>query len=167
MKWLQYRWAYTKWARSEAVTMKKMIYAVVLGACFAVAQGTDYQEATLVNFKTIQTGSNCSSYGNVNGQVENNGQVTGHTTGTSSCNARMTTYYTLSFGDHTYTLRPEMTTKERTAAVASLGYAVFFMKNSVLDKRLPGTKVLLRTDAKGAWVKLGRRESRYEIVEAR
>jgi len=79
----------------------------------------------------------------------------------------MTRYYTLTCGEHTYTLRPEMTTNEKRVALASLGYAAFFMKNSVLEKRLPGTRVLLRTDAKGAWVKLDKRESRFEIVEAR
>ena len=152
----------------EMKLLMKMLICISLSAhAVAAPQPTDYQEATLVNFRTVQTGSNCSSQGTVNGQTDSSGNVTGHTNGTSNCSARMTRYYTLTCGEHTYTLRPEMTTNEKRVALASLGYAAFFMKNSVLEKRLPGTRVLLRTDAKGAWVKLDKRESRFEIVEAR
>jgi len=148
--------------------MKRLISVFTLCAASAFAQGTDYREATLVNFKTVETGSTCSSSGSVSGQVDDSGDVTGRTSGNSSCSANMTRYYTLRSGEHTYTLRYDMTAKKKAAVVASLGYARFFMKSSVLNKRLPGTKVLLRSDEKGAaWVKIGNRESRYEIVEAR
>lgn len=145
----------------------RLISVLFICAGWFSIQATDYQEATLVNFRTVQSGSTCSSNGNINGQTDSSGNVTGSTNGTTNCRARMVRYYTIVCGEHTYTLRPEMTTGNKAAAAASLGYAVFFMKNSVLDKQLPGTQVLMRTDTKGAWVKLGKRESRFEIVEAR
>ena len=132
----------------------------------ALSKLAKWQDAVLVNFRTVQSGSACSSSGTVNGTVDESGNVTGRTHGNSSCVTITTRFYTLSAGEHTYVLRHELTAGKKATVIATLGYGALFMKNSVLANQLPGVHVLARTDPKGFWVKIGSRESKYQVVEA-
>ena len=101
------------------------------------------------------------------GHASDSGEVTGQTTSTSNCIPRETAYYTIAAGDHIFVLRPEFNGKQIRLNAVTLGYANFFRKNSVLYHQLPGTSIWVRTEGNAMFVKVGKRESRYEVVEAR
>ena len=60
-------------------------------------------------------------------------------------------------------IEPELTKGQKGAALATLGWSARFAKEGVLADQLPGTHVLVRSDANGFWVKVGKRESRYRV----
>jgi hypothetical protein len=126
----------------------------------------DYQDAILVSFQTVHSGSSCSASGTVKGEEDSSGNVTGTTNSNSSCVDDTVRHYTLKVGDHTYALRPALTKGKAALGMATLGWSAVFAKNSVLSNLLPGTHVLVRTDESGFYVKVGKRESRYAIVGA-
>ncbi len=141
----------------------------------ALSKLANWQDAVLVDLRTNQSGSACSSSETVNGVVDDSGDVRGRPQGSSNCVVAATLHYTLSVGAHTYIIQPDHTAGKKATvaatlgygAVATLGYGAFFLKNSVLDNQLPGVHVLVRADPKGFWVKVGNRESKYRVVEAR
>ena len=126
-----------------------------------------YQSAVLVNFRAQESGMYCSGSGTVRGEENESGEITGSTSGSSRCDPRATWYYTVTTGEHVYVIRPAVTGKQVGLAAATLGYPNFFRKGSVLQNQMPGSKVLLRSNEHALWVKVGKRESRFEIVEAR
>lgn len=127
---------------------------------------SDYQDAVLVKFVTVTTGSSCSSSGDTNGKVDDNGNVSATSSGTTNCANRTKRHYTLSVGQQTFVIEPEPTRGQKGTALATLGWSAAFAKQSVLADQLPGTHVMVRTDADGFWVKIGKRESLYRVVAA-
>ena len=127
---------------------------------------SDYQDAVLVKFVTVTTGSSCSHRSNTSGEVDDNGNVSARTTGHSDCADVTSRHYTLSVGQQAYVIEPELTKGQKGAALATLGWSAAFAKQSVLADLLPGTHVLVRSDADGLWVKVGKRESRYRVMTA-
>jgi hypothetical protein len=76
------------------------------------------------------------------------------------------TKYTLQVGDLTYVLIPKGTKKQAATAYGTMGWSAVFAKKSVLYRQLPGTHVQLRSDGDGIHVKLGSRESLFEMIAA-
>ena len=61
-------------------------------------------------------------------------------------------------GDHTFVLSPTM-------SGSIFAYAIFFRKkNSVLYGVLPGTPIKMRSEGGTVYIKVGKRESEYEIA---
>jgi hypothetical protein len=126
-----------------------------------------YQDAVLVSFKDITTGSNCSSNGTVKGKVDDDGNVSGDSNSTTSCSDKTMRHYTIKVGDSVFVLEPSMSGGQKAGAVASLGWSAVFAKKSVLWNQLPGTHMQVRSDPHGFYVKVGNRESLYDIVGAK
>jgi len=151
----------------------KRSFAVVIFLLAAIANAKDkpqvdydYQDAVLVSFQTIHSGSICSTSGTIKGEADSSGNVTGSTAATSGCADTTDRHYTIKFGDHTYVLKPASTKK----SFATLGLSDVFGKGGVLSTLLPGTHIQIRTDvkgfAKGFYVKVDKRESKYVVVGA-
>ena len=119
-----------------------------------------YEDATLVSFRAVTTGTSCSHQADTTGDVDATTDDDGHTTGTvksttngnTSCSDTGWIYYTLQVGEHVYVVHHAIT----------FGY-----RASDLKGQLPGTHILVRTDAKGFYVKVGNKESKFVIVEAK
>jgi hypothetical protein len=111
-----------------------------------------YQDAVLLSFRNVATGSSCTSTGSGKAKTDDNGDTEGNTSGQTDCSNNIVRRYTVQLGNITYVL------------VRAYGFS---FKSSVLANQLPGTHVLVRTDEHGFYVKIGDRESRYDIVEAK
>ena len=133
---------------------------VLLFLCVSAFAATknDYQDAVLVSSRMVSVGSSCS--GSTDGKVDDDGRINADTT--SNCSNRFGALYTISLHDQTFTLRPAATKKE----LLTLGWSNFF-KASVLHNQLPGSHILVRSASDGVHVKVGKRESKYEVVEAK
>jgi len=127
----------------------------------------DYQDGVLVSFREESTGSHCSTTGNVDGKVDNDGTVSGRTTGSSNCSDTHRRLYTVRVGENTYVLHPYVSGGVMAGAMATGGISLLFVKDSVLANLLPGTPIKVRTDEHGFFVKVGKRESRYTVVSAK
>lgn len=158
--------------------MKYLILLLCLVPSFAFAKDKvayDYQEGTLVSFHTETTGRNCSHSANTNGSVQatsdnygnTNGTIDATTYGSTSCSDRRTAFYTIKSGDNEFVLTPALSGKQTAGAMATMGMSALFKKNSVLAYQLPGTHILLRGDGKHYYVKIGNRESIYNVAEAK
>lgn len=119
----------------------------------------DFQDATLVSFREVATGSSCSHYGSTTGNVqastddngETSGSINSTTNGSTSCSDTGWIYYTLQVGEHNFVVHR----------------APPFFKSSDLKGLLPGTHVLVRTDSKGLYIRVGDKESKFVVVEAK
>jgi hypothetical protein len=119
----------------------------------------DYQDAVLVSFRTVATGSSCShsstTSGNVDATTDDDGNTTGTvkatTEGSTNCSDTGWVYYTIAVGSHTYVVHHAVT---------------FGFRNSNLYRQLPGTHLQVRTDAKGFYVLVNNKESKFVVVEA-
>lgn len=158
------------------VLLSLLLSALVLPAWAAKHTPTyDYQNATLVALHEQAVGSSCSHSSTTNGTVDattnddgyTNGTVNSTSYGSSNCSDDMRWLYTVKTDENTFVLTPDHSGKVKTGAVLSMGWSAMFVKASVLANRLPGTKVLIRSDGKHIYVKLDKRESMYSIVEAR
>ena len=146
--------------------MKFIPIALTLALLSPVAFAKDkqpdsaFQDATLVSFRAVATGSSCShaasTTGNVVASTDEGGNTTGTvkstTDGNTNCRDTGWMYYTLQVGDHTYVVHNAIT----------FGY-----RDSDLKGQLPGAHVLVRTDAKGFYVRVGNKESKFVVVEAK
>ena len=150
--------------RLSGVTVKNLVLIILLLSPAAWAKEkpspADYQDAVLVSFRSVATGSNCShsstTSGNVDATTDDEGNTTGTvratTNGSTSCNDTGWVYYTITVGEHAYVVHH---------AVA------FLYKSSDLKNQLPGAHVLVRTDSKGFYVRVNDKESKFVVVEAR
>jgi len=134
-----------------------------------------YQPGTLIAVRTVVAGSSCSNRaqtdGNVNARTDDSGNTSGTvqatTYGSSSCADNSRALYTVQVAGQRYVIARAITGKETSAMLLTLGWGAMAMKASVLANQLPGTRILVRSDPSGLYVKLGKRESKYNIVEAR
>ena len=157
--------------------MRTLVFFVLFGSTLALAKDKpqySYQDGVLLSFRMQPTGSECTNNdetsGTVNANTDSNGDTSGrvstNTTGTASCRDTERALYTIKSGGSTYLLTPDHSTG------ANLGMALFplagvFTRNSSLAYQLPGTQIKLRSDGKHFFVKVGKRESMYSIVEFR
>lgn len=111
-----------------------------------------YQDATLVGFKDVSAGSSCTSSGNVKATTNENGDTTGSTSGQADCSNKVVRQYTIQLGSHTFVL--------------VYGYNFLNLHND-LAKQLPGAHLQVRSDKSGFYVLIGKKEARYNIVEAK
>ena len=138
------------------------------------APDSAYQEAVLVKFTTVTTGTSCSHSASTTGDVDATTSDDGNTTGTvkattsgsTDCSDVTRRHYTLAVGQQTFVIEPEPTKGQKGVAMATLGWSAAFAKQSVLADQLPGTHVRVRSDGSGFCVKLGKRESRYSAISA-
>lgn len=128
--------------------------------CAAQKADIDYQDGVLVGSITENAGTSCSSYRTVNGQVDDNGKITGRSDSSGGCVNTVTFFYTVRVGETIFTLRQTFTTSEKTMASSS----ALFMKQSVLADEHPGAQFKIRIEDGTAHVKIGGRESVYRIV---
>lgn len=126
----------------------------------------EYQDGVLVSFYNVTTGSSCSSSGTVNGKVDDDGKISGSTDGNTNCSNNESRRYKIKVGDNTFVLRRTFTKGQKAGAIASMGWSALFVKNSILADLLPGTAIKVRSDGTGFFVKVGNKESRYDVVAA-
>jgi hypothetical protein len=110
---------------------------------------SDYQDGTLVSFRTASTGSSCSNQGQATGSVDDSGNVNASSRGSSNCSDDLVRYYTIRSGDSTLVIAP----------------VVVF--RSVLSNQMPGATFRMRFDGKHVFVKIGDKESKFSVVEAK
>lgn len=142
-----------------------MVAFALLVFCSTVAAAKDkpphvYEDGVLVSFRSVATGTSCSQVGNTSGNVDattdDNGNTSGTvkstSTGSMDCAPTGWVYYTLAVGDHTYVVHHAPQAWNRS---------------SDLRGELPGTHVQVRFDKKGLYVRVGSKESKFVIVEAK
>lgn len=112
---------------------------------------SDYQDGVLVSFRTVASGSNCSSSGTVKGSVDDNGKVSGDVDGEGSCSDRTVRLYTVKIGNTTYVLKP---------------LPMAWNRPSVLASELPGARIKARTEKGKMYIKIGTRETPFAVQEA-
>jgi hypothetical protein len=132
-----------------------------VSTCAAQKADFDYQDGVLVGSITENTGTHCS--GTVNGQVDDNGNITGRSESSGNCINTVTHFYTVRVGETIITLRRTVTTSGKTMALATMGNALF-INQSVLADEHPGAQFKIRIEDGSAHVKIGGRESIYRIV---
>lgn len=130
-------------------------------------QDRDYHDALLVSFRTVTTGSVCSSSGHTNGTVDDEGNVSATTNSSGDCSNTQLRYYTVELGSNTYVLAPTHSGKSKAGAALTFGWGALAWKSSVLANEMPGSHVLLASDPSGFYVKVGNRESKFTLVEAK
>lgn len=145
----------------------KRLTILLLIACVPVFakdkfKESSYKPATLVSFHTEHNGTSCS--GNVEATTSDSGQISGTTS--SDCSARRIRIYTIQLDGQTIVVMPTHTGKQKAAGMASLGWAGAFEKGSVLRNQLPGAHIEVRSDASGLFIRVGKKESKFLIVEA-
>ena len=132
--------------------------------CASAAEKPDvaYQPATLMSFHDRATGTSCRG----SGTDENTGIGSTTTVETTShCSEHTERLYVVKVGPNAYTLRLKFG-KGKTALHAFLPITGLADKQSVLAGLLPGTVLLVRADESAFHVKIGKRESDYEVVAA-
>jgi hypothetical protein len=155
---------------SASLTILALAVTLLVSGCGAAWASSKpelvYQDGVLVSFFTVTTGSSCSSSGTVKGQVNDDGAVSGSTNDNTNCSNNESRRYRIKVGDNAYVLRHTLSGGQKAAALASLGWGAMFMKQSVLANLLPGTPIKARSDGTGFFVKVGKKESRYEVIAA-
>lgn len=112
----------------------------------------EYQDAVLVSFKDVMTGSSCSSNGTVEANTDDSGDTKGSTSSRTECANRIVRQYTIHVGSNTFVL--------------VYGYNFLNLHND-LSKQLPGAHFRIRSDKRGIYVRIGDKEALYNIVEAK
>lgn len=126
-----------------------MRYLLVVMLLCSLAYAKDkrhYQDAVLVSFKTVTTGQSCQ--GSASTQKSNDLK----TEANASCQDTTGAFYTVAEGGHELVLRPRMR---------------FLNRASVLSGLLPGTHLQISSDSKAVYVKVGDKESKFDLVEAK
>ncbi len=111
-----------------------------------------YQDAVLVSFKDVKTGASCSSSGSVKASTDDSGDTEGSTSSKINCANTIVRQYTIQLGSNTLVL--------------VYGYN-FLNLHTDLAKQLPGAHLRVRSDKLGFYVRIGDKEARYNIVEAK
>ncbi len=112
----------------------------------------DYQDAVLVSFRDVAADSSCASSGTVNAKTDSSGDTTGSASSETNCRNRIVREYTVRLGSNTF--------------VIVYGYNFLNLHND-LSKLLPGAHLRVRSEKGGFYVRIGNKEARYDIVEAK
>jgi hypothetical protein len=121
-----------------------------------------FADAILLKQVWVDNGMSCSSNGS--GTVDDNGNVSTHSSG--NCSQNGIAHYTVESGTTVYVLQPKL--KHPKTAMFTLGYSAMFAKASVLHGVPLGKHFEMRIDKHGdAIVRIADgREAPYRIVEA-
>ena len=111
-----------------------------------------YQDAVLVSFRDVASGSSCSSSGTVQANTDDSGDTTGTASSRGNCSNHTVRQYTIQVESHTYVL--------------VYGYNFLNLHND-LSKQLPGAPFRVRFDKRGIYVQIGKKEALYDIVAAK
>lgn len=137
-------------------------------AAFASKKDTaDYVAGVLVSFHDIHTGKTCSSSGSVDGRENSDGSITGNTDETTNCFTNFARLYTVQIGGQVLTIERAMSGKRKLAALGTMGWSTALAHQSVLANQLPGTHFLARSDGTYLHVRIGKKETIFNIVEAK
>lgn len=112
----------------------------------------DYQDAVLVSFRDVKTDSSCASNGTFKANTDSSGDTTGIVSGKTNCQNKIVREYTIRLGDNTF--------------VIVYGYNFLNLHND-LSKLLPGAHLRVRSEKSGFYVRIGDKEARYDIIEAK
>lgn len=147
------------------MNVRTMALGLLLLSCVTVAAAKSkpahvYQDGVLVSFRSVTTGTSCSQEGSTNGNIDATTDADGSTSGTMkatstgsvNCVPTGWVYYTIAVGDHTYVVHHAIEAWHRS---------------SNLRGQLPGVHVQVRFDKKGLYVRVGGKESKFVIVEAK
>ena len=118
----------------------------------------DYKDAVLLSVRSVSNGMSCS--GSTNGKEEDDGNF--HANSNANCHERMVHHYTLKIEAQTFVVTPATT----VSSIATLGFSKAFKGDSVLANQIPGAHVSVRSDSSGFYVKVGKKESKFRVVEA-
>jgi ubiquitin len=135
----------------------KLLPVVVLLAIASVAvakekhSDSDYQDGVLVSFRSTVTGSNCSASEKARGSVSNSGAVESKSEGSGSCSNITTRLYTVKIGENMFEIEALPVTWNRANA---------------LENQLPGYRFRVRTEKGEFYIKIGNRETAFEVREA-
>lgn len=121
---------------------------------------SNYQDGTLVSFRNVATGSSCSHTAETTGDVDATTDDNGNTSGTVKSTTRGSTDCANSY-KRLYTIRYA----ESTLVIAHA--PEIWNRPSVLARQLPGAKIKVRYDGKHLFVKVGEKESKFDIVEGK
>jgi hypothetical protein len=130
------------------------------GLCFLLCaqawakphKDANYQDAVLVSFKDVKGDSSCTSTGTVKANTDSSGDTTASTASETNCRNRIVRQYTVQLGSNMF--------------VIVYGYNFLSLHND-LSKLLPGAHLRVRSDKSGFYVRIGDKEARYNIVEAK
>lgn len=111
-----------------------------------------YQDAVLVSFKDVKNGSSCSSSGSIKAKTDDSGDTEGSTSSQTNCSNKIVRQYTIQLGSNTFVL--------------VYGYNFLNLHND-LSKQLPGAHLRVRSDKSRFYIRIGDKEVRYDIVEAK
>lgn len=127
--------------------------SLVLPSAFAKDRpDSDYQDGLLVGFRTMVTGTDCTSRADVKGSISDSGDVKGDTTTKGSCANNNSRVYTVKIGENTF-------------EIAAL--PVSWNRADALEKQLPGYRFRVRSEKGKFFIKIDKRETAFEIREAR
>jgi hypothetical protein len=149
--------------------MRRFVLGLTL-LCSAIAMAkdspvSDYQEGVLVSSRVVTIGSSCSGNAETDMQSTSDTTASARTSSTANCSDIRKMIYRINSGESVFELEPMHS--KGAVATAFLPMGAAFLKNSSLANRLPGTHVLLRADGSGVFVKVDKREARYQMVGSR
>ena len=134
---------------------------------WAVQRGdAGFQDAVLVRYENVLTGTNCQTSGSPHSEGTGDGTVETQGTATTECSDVFYRHYIIRVGENTYVLARSSSRKSQGFGLATLGWAHAFEKESVLANLLLGTQLKVRTDADGFHIKVGKRESLFKVLAA-
>jgi len=128
--------------------MQKILSTILCALLVPVAYATDYEDGTLVSFRTVNTGQSCTHTTNTSGTVDDSGNVKASSSGTTNCSDDLERQYTVKVGNNTF-------------VIAHVGFT-----HSVLWNSLPGAAFKMRFDGKHVYVKVADKESKFFLVSA-
>lgn len=155
--------------------MKALVLSAVLLAALPALAG-DYQDGTLVNFRTVNGGTHCSTTGNTQGTVNASTHDNGYsadTTGTLNATTNSDTdcyneekiIYSISMAGHSYLLKASGFSGNFGSGHGLI--SSHLRKKTALYGLLPGTPIQIRSEGGDSfYVKAGKHESKYYLVGA-
>lgn len=135
-----------------------------------------YQDGIYESVRGQIVGSHCAGSANTDGnfsaETENygtssstDGTVRASSNSASDCRAVTRGLYTIKVGENVYVLTPYISVIQAVGANSPLLRA--FQKPSILSTELPGSHIQVRSQDGSFYIKVGKRESRYTLVEAK
>jgi|GEM_PF-4868587 len=120
----------------------------------------DYQDAVLISFTTVATGTNCTTDTDTSARSTSGSTAVAHSDGTVNCADRKVRRYVIKLGEHQYIV------ESTASAWRSAPLVVVVPKKDALAAAIPGTHVLLRSASGGFRIRFDKEETSYRIVEA-
>lgn len=143
--------------------MRYLLAVMLLCSLSAFAKNTPkptYMDGELLSFRAVTVGTSCTHTGKSSGDVDarenDNGYIEGTVSskskGSSDCSNQSAINYTISVGGGAFVVRE---------------IPRFLFRPGVLAHKMPHTKIQVRMESKDLRIRIGKDESKYEIIEAR